>query len=176
MTDVNAKTTDHLNLDDPALLARCQVDTYRASGPGGQKRNKTDSAVRIRLPALGLMVTAGESRSQHENKARALRRLREQIALQIRRPMDVDGYRPSALLAGCLTRRSQLVVGRRDERYAPVVAEVLDLITACGGRISTAAGKVGVTTGALSTFLRRDAKLLACVNDLRRGTGLRPLR
>lgn len=169
-------TNDYLNLDDRVLLTHCQVDTYRASGPGGQKRNKTDSAVRIRLAALDLMVTAAESRSQHENKARALRRLRAKIALQRRRPVDVEGYRPTALLAGCLTRRSQLVVGRRDERYEPVVAEVLDLITACGGRISTAAEKLGITTGALSTFLRRDVKLLACVNDLRRGAGLRPIR
>ena len=58
-------------LSDDQLLAQCQVDTYRASGPGGQKRNKTSSAVRLRHPPSGLLVIAEESRSQHENRARA---------------------------------------------------------------------------------------------------------
>src|SRR5204862_463400 len=66
------------DLTDDQLLAQCAVDTYRASGPGGQKRNKTSSAVRLRHHPTGLLVIAEESRSQHENKARALRRLRRQ--------------------------------------------------------------------------------------------------
>src|SRR5579862_2785507 len=71
-------------LSDERLLAQCAVDTYRASGPGGQKRNKTSSAVRLRHPPSGLMVIAEESRSQHENRARALRRLRQALYLKIR--------------------------------------------------------------------------------------------
>src|SRR5947208_16187820 len=74
------------NLTDAQLLAQCEVDTYRASGPGGQKRNKTSSAVRLRHQPSGLIVIAEESRSQHENKARALRRLRRALWLQIREP------------------------------------------------------------------------------------------
>src|SRR4249920_3023929 len=72
------------SLTDPQLLAQCQVDTYRASGPGGQKRNKTSSAVRLRHGPTGLLVIAEESRSQHENKARALRRLRQALYLKVR--------------------------------------------------------------------------------------------
>src|SRR6185295_15461381 len=59
-------------LTDVQLLQQCEVDTYRASGPGGQKRNKTSSAVRIRHPASGLIVIAEESRSQYENRAKAM--------------------------------------------------------------------------------------------------------
>src|SRR5437660_11022746 len=82
------------DLTDAQLLAQCGVDTYRASGPGGQKRNKTSSAVRLRHEPSGLIVIAEESRSQHENKARALRRLRHAFYLKQREPVV-----PEALLA-----------------------------------------------------------------------------
>src|SRR6516165_5960514 len=71
-------------LTDSQLLSQCAVDTYRASGPGGQKRNKTSSAVRIRHPASGLIVIAEESRSQHENRAKALQRMRQALYLKLR--------------------------------------------------------------------------------------------
>src|SRR6266513_2161183 len=75
---------DWTSLTDAQLLAQCEVDTYRASGPGGQKRNKTSSAVRIRHLPTGLIVIAEESRSQHENRAKALRRLRQALFLELR--------------------------------------------------------------------------------------------
>src|SRR5205823_8783155 len=84
---------------DPQLLAQCEVDTYRASGPGGQKRNKTSSAVRLRHPASGLIVIAEESRSQHENRARALRRLRQALYLKLREALPPDELTPEALAA-----------------------------------------------------------------------------
>ena len=58
-------------LTDDQLLAQCVVDTYRASGPGGQKRQQDQLSGSARHPASGLLVIAEESRSQHENKARA---------------------------------------------------------------------------------------------------------
>src|SRR5471030_2949166 len=74
-------------LNDQQLLAQCEIDTYRASGPGGQKRNKTSSAVRVRHPPSELIVIAEESRSQHENRAKALKRLRQAFFLKIREPL-----------------------------------------------------------------------------------------
>src|SRR5205807_3099024 len=85
------------SLTDPQLLAQCEVDLYRASGPGGQKRNKTSSAVRLRHLPSGLIVIAEESRSQHENRARALRRLRQALVLEIREPLPADRLTPAAL-------------------------------------------------------------------------------
>src|SRR5579871_5802833 len=87
-------------LSDDQLLAQCEVDTYRASGPGGQKRNKTSSAVRLRHPPSGLLVIAEESRSQHENKARALRRMRQALYLKLR-----DALSPDEMTAERLTAR-----------------------------------------------------------------------
>src|SRR5436309_13708526 len=84
-------------LTDAQLLAQCDVDTYRASGPGGQKRNKTSSAVRLRHGPTGLLVIAEESRSQHENRARALRRLREALYLKLRDDLADGEAAPEAL-------------------------------------------------------------------------------
>src|SRR5881398_1206994 len=88
-------TWSHLTEDQ--LLAQCEVDTYRASGPGGQKRNKTSSAVRLRHTPSGLLVIAEESRSQHENKARALRRIRQALYLKLRETPPAEAMTPESL-------------------------------------------------------------------------------
>src|SRR5947199_6646668 len=107
-------------LSDARLLAQCAVDTYRASGPGGQKRNKTSSAVRLRHPPSGLMVIAEESRSQHENRARALRRLRRALYLNVREEVPAGGGPPlPAELEGARDGGGRLHLGRKDPRYWP---------------------------------------------------------
>ena len=159
---------------DAALLAACDVDTYRASGPGGQKRNKTESAVRLRHRPSGIIVIAEESRSQPENKARALRRLRKAMALRLRRP--VEGDRVPAEVQACIDNRGRLNVGQRDARYLPAVAAVLDVIAACEGRVSDAAQRLGISSGNLSSFLTDDDELMTEANRLRATFGARPLR
>jgi protein subunit release factor A len=62
------------------LLAECDVTTFRASGPGGQHRNRRESAVRLRHRPSGIVVVATERRSQHQNRAVALERLAERLA------------------------------------------------------------------------------------------------
>ena len=66
--------------DDEALLAECRVETFRAGGPGGQHQNTTESGVRLVHLPTGVRVVAREERSQHRNRAVALRRLREKLA------------------------------------------------------------------------------------------------
>lgn len=166
----------YVSLDDQALLAQCVVDTYRASGPGGQKRNKTASAIRLRHAPTGVSANAVESRSQHENKARALKRLRLAIALQVRRSVEIDGYVPSEMLRSCVNRAGKFSIGKRDQRYPSVVWEILDLLFACGVQVSTAAEKLGLSTANFSSVLRNDPAVWRRVNELRKDAGLGSLK
>jgi hypothetical protein len=159
------------DLTDDQLLTQCSVDTYRASGPGGQKRNKTSSAVRIRHEPTGLIVIAEESRSQHENKAKALRRIRQAINLQIRDA--VEGEQPA--IAAALTKTGRLDVGRKDARFWPAAAAALDMFEAHAGRVAEAATALGITTANLVAFLSADARVWQRANEIRQKHGHKPL-
>jgi ribosome-associated protein len=78
------------------LLADCDVDTYRSSGPGGQKKNKTESSVRVRHRPSGLVRVATESRSQARNREAALERLWATLEARSRRPRPRVATKPSA--------------------------------------------------------------------------------
>src|SRR5882724_3994626 len=116
------------DLSDPQLLHQCEVDTYRASGPGGQKRNKTSSAVRLRHLLSGLIVIAEESRSQHENKAKALKRLRRALFLELRDPIDVQSIKDEPLWRKMLDSEQRVALGKRDERFWPAAGMIMDVL------------------------------------------------
>ncbi len=72
----------------PALerLAReCEITPYKSSGPGGQKKNKTESSVRVRHVPTGITRIATESRSQTLNRERALERVWEELRRRARK-------------------------------------------------------------------------------------------
>ncbi|MCK4660374.1 MAG: peptide chain release factor-like protein [Phycisphaerae bacterium] len=172
----DSQAARYLALGDSDLLAQCQVDTYRARGPGGQKRNKTASAVRLRHLVSGLSAIGVESRSQHENKARALRRLRKTIALSLRVAVDPQSHRLSNLLKSCICGSHQLCVGQKDYRYYHAISEILDVLAGCGVQISTTAELLGVSTANLVSFLRNDPALWGQINRMRTAVDLKPLR
>lgn len=135
-------------------------------GPGGQKRNKTSSAVRITHLPSGLAVTAGESRSQAENRSRALRRLRHKVVLDFRLPIR-DA--PIALAADAFD------ISLKNENYLQTMALVLDVLHATEWSVSQAAATLATSTGRLISFLSNDEALWAYVNQQRAIAKLRPL-
>ncbi len=177
MTGMSATSADdYLALDDAALLRQCRVENFRVSGPGGQHRNKTDSAVRLTHEPTRVVAQASERRSQHENRRRALARLRQAIALEVRRAVDLETYTPPPPLAAVLTAKKARRIGPRHRDYPPGVQAFLDLFLAVDCTVGEAAKHAGTSTGALSRFVVADRQLLRRVNQLREQRGLRPLR
>jgi hypothetical protein len=168
-------------LTDAQLLAECAVDTYRASGPGGQKRNKTSSAVRLRHLPSGLIVIAEESRSQHENRLRALKRLRQALYLKLRESyhaeeLTAESFPGRAALAEALDGAGKLHLGKKDPRFWPIVGIVLDVLQAQQARVAEAARILGISTGNLIAFLQTSPKVWEQANILRAKFGQNPLR
>jgi hypothetical protein len=163
---------DRLEYDDARLLAECAVHTFRASGPGGQKRNKTSSAVRLHHQPSGLIVKAAESRSQHENKARALRRLRETLAISVRLPLPAEINWPT----GVQITDGRLKVSSSNPAINQVLGLVLDALQWAGGKLPEAAAHLGVTSSSLTRLLSEHPAAWIEANRIRSLAGLSPLR
>ncbi len=166
---------DYLRLPDDALLKQCAVDTFRGTGPGGQKRNKTSSAVRLRHQPTGLRVESDLTRSQQQNKKDALSRLRERIALEIRQPVMLNEYHPPEEIMRLFGPKAKRL-GRHHADYLPAIAALLDLFVALDCSVRDTAQALGVSTGGLSKRLLADEHQAKRVNALRKERLLRPLR
>lgn len=173
-SDDATESSRWLDLSDAALLADCRFDAFRGPGPGGQKRNKTSNSIRLTHGPTGAVVIAGESRSQAENKSRAVRRLKLRLAVQFRHAIDPRGWEPPAWF-GQVVQLGRLAVSTHNEHYPRTAALVLDLLDARRGTVGDVAKLLGVTTSSVVKFLEREPDLWGAANAIRKAAGQPPL-
>jgi hypothetical protein len=158
----------HPAATDPArLLAECEQRFTRRSGPGGQNRNKVETAVVLRHRPTGLVAEASERRSQGENRERALFRLRVLMALEVRRPFDGT---PGDLWRSRL-RGGRLAVNPEHDDFPTLLAEALDALDALDDDAKAAAEALGCSPTQLVHLLRIEPRALALVNARRAERG-----
>ena len=148
-----------LRLDDEALLKQCKEDRYRSGGPGGQRRNKVETAVKLHHEASGASVHSNDSRYLQQNRFTAVRRLRERIALNVRAPFDLDAPELPDEFINQRGSRGTLGVNEKNPVYPIVVATALDALEATGGSYARTADALGITTSQLVKFLKSDREI-----------------
>jgi hypothetical protein len=161
-------------LSDDELMKQCRLDISRGSGPGGQKRNKTSNSIRLTHLPTGLHVIAQESRSQVENKMRAIRRMRLKLAVEIREPIDPTRFEPPDWFLS-IRHNNRIEASHHHDYYAAAAGLLLDLIQAMHGSPADVAAMLGVPTTAVIRFLEAEPLLWTAANRIRADLSLPPL-
>ena len=161
-------------LDLDALLKDCTVTSGRASGPGGQNRNKVETAIRITHEPTGTVTSATERRHKQQNKEQAIFRLRVKLAIEVRDPVD-PGAAPSALWSSRV-KGQKLLINPSHEDFPSLLAEAMDRIAMMQQEVPAAAAALGVSTSQLLKLIKHEPAALERLNQERTNMDLRPLR
>lgn len=177
-----AQSLHPASLDEQALRAQCRLRRTRGSGPGGQNRNKLETAVVLTHEPTGITATASERRSQGENLKVALFRLRVNLALAYRvtRHQGTEAQRRERQEASAVwqarCRNGRIVVNPRHPDFPGLLAEVLDVLTTREFDVKAVADGLNVSMSQLVKFLKLEPRALAQVNRQRVERGVHALR
>ncbi len=160
-------------LPESELLAACELTRTRRGGPGGQHRNKVETAVVITHLPSGVSAEANERRSQAENRKVAIQRLRVHLALAIRGSVDTS-QAPSDLWRH-YTSRGKLAVSSTNSDFPAVLAEAMDYLAEAKFEPAAAAQRLGVTSSQLLKLLQTEPAAWGWLQENRRRLGLRTL-
>ena len=156
------------------LLEDCDVRRTKAAGPGGQRRNKVETAIEIRHRPTGQHALAAERRSQEENRRVAVRRLRLTLAIEVRN-VTSEFVEPSALWSS-RCRDNKISCNDRHADFPALLAEALDAVDAKEYDVRRAAAALGCSTSQLIRFIAKERAALEKLNDERQARGLKRLK
>jgi hypothetical protein len=186
-----------LALEPAQLLRRCAQAPFQGPGPGGQKRNRVYSGVRLLHAESGLAAEASERREARRNLEDALHRLRMAMALSLAPvaaarapaapspagpiqapneapdPAGANAAVPAAVLPGPAFRPGASPL---HPDFPRLVLRALHALDARGGRLSETAAALGCTASALTRFLAADKAVWAAARAVRERHGLKPLK
>lgn len=169
MTESQARKTHPVLLSDSQLLAECDVSRLRRGGPGGQHRNKVETAVRLAHRPSGVVAEANETRSQERNRKHALERLRFQLALNVRSDVIAGDQLESVWNERRVGTR--LTAGAQSPSGPLLVAYALNVLEVNDFDLKPSSARLRSTASQLVKFLRSAPMLWTFVNDQRTSRG-----
>ena len=166
---MNRSWRDLLPLDDSQLLKLCKMSTLRRPGPGGQKKNVTDSAVRLRLTVENIEATAGESRSQHTNRANALNRMRLEIALRLRATVEDD-------FMSNLESLDYMTSNAKNKDYPEIIAVIFDYLAENNWDPRLLGKEMNIGQKAVLKIIEKDRRAIRALTEAKQTSSLRHSR
>lgn len=172
MIEFQFHTPHPTELDQQQLLNDCQWVFAKRGGPGGQHRNKTQSAALLTHKPTSITAEANERRDQHQNRRVALDRLRFILAWQVR-----DDQRQGVTeLWKSRSRGGRIHVSVTHWDFPQLIAEALDQLYRHDFSVADAAASLGVSSGQLTKLFRTDPSSLDWLNRIRQQMGLSRLK
>ncbi|MCR9296731.1 MAG: peptide chain release factor-like protein [bacterium] len=162
-------------LSPEELLQDCSTRQERRSGPGGQHRNKVETAVVVKHEPTGFLGDASERRSQAANRSQAIRRLRLKLATDFRSSSHDAGESPSVLWQSRV-RNGKLAISAEHDDFPSMLAECLDVLAAADYDLLEAATKLTTSNSQLIKLLRKHPPALMALNRARTERGLAALK
>ena len=156
------------------LLRDCEVRFDRRSGPGGQHRNKVETAVIVIHLPTGMRGEASERRSQVDNRRNAIQRLRLAVALSVR--ISPASQSPPSDLWQSRAKNRRISVALVHEDFPALLAELLDYLASQEWDTAAASEHFQITSSQIIKLLRLYPPALALVNDSRASIGKHKLQ
>lgn len=162
------------SLEPEILLRDCSERRLRRSGPGGQHRNKVETAIVLRHEPTAIEAEANERRSQAENRQVALFRLRVRLAVEFRTVRSSDSVPSELWQSRCPAGRISLNPAHAD--FPAILAEALDVLAVCGFDHAAAATRLRCTGSQLVKLLKDERSAFERLNRERVARGMPRLK